>query len=205
MKRKTENWNGHEIRFVEKSTNDWWAVAKDISDALSFRDANTATRKLKNDYKDTHKVRTPSGDQEMLILCEKGIYRLVMRSNKPEAEEFQDWVYEMLKELREKSGLKGFEIFTMLDKQHQKDAMSKLHESFKEPVKVNYIKANTIANKTVSSMFGYPKKLKKEEMTPEMLTHRQPILDDTVELMSAVEKFGLPIKVSQSIYSKYTH
>ena len=30
---KTEIWNNHEIRFVEKD-GEWWAVLKDVCDAL---------------------------------------------------------------------------------------------------------------------------------------------------------------------------
>ena len=88
---RIELWNEHKIRFVEREPGDWWAVAKDVADALGFRDANAATRKLGSNYKDTHKVRTTSEKdkapetQEMLILSEKGLYRLIMRSNKPEA------------------------------------------------------------------------------------------------------------------------
>jgi len=40
-------------------------------------------------------------------------------------------------------------------------------------------------------------------MTPEMLVQRQPILEDTVDLMAAVERFDLNLSVSQTIYSKY--
>ena len=40
------------------------------------------------------------------VINEKGIYRLVMRSNKPEAEEFQDWVCDLLVELRKATGFR---------------------------------------------------------------------------------------------------
>lgn len=42
-------------------------------------------------------------------------------------------------------------------------------------------------------------------MTPDMLVERQPILEDTVVLMSAVDRFGLELSVSQAIYSKHAH
>ncbi len=37
---------------------------------------------------------TPSGIQEMWYVDEAGLYRLIMRSNKDEAERFQDWIAE---------------------------------------------------------------------------------------------------------------
>lgn len=205
---KIENWNGYNIRFVEHNS-EWWAVAKDIADALNFRDANAATRKMPDKYKGTYKVRITSDKtkapetQEMITLNEKGIYRLIMRSNKPEAETFQDWIYEVIKQLRQSAGLEGFEIFRMLDKEHQKDAMSKLKSAFVKPVRVDFIKANTIANKAVSNMYGYPKMIKKNEMEPDMLVKRQNILDETVNLMSVNEIFNLGISVSDKVYEKY--
>lgn len=45
--------------------------------------------------------------------------------------------------------------------------------------------------------------LKKGQMTPEMLVDRQPILEDTVALMGVLDRFGLDISVSQTIYGKY--
>lgn len=135
------------------------------------------------------------------IICEKDIYRLVFKSRKPEAEAFQDWVYEMLKTLRQQTGLEGFQIFRMLDKEHQKEAMKRLHDSLHKPVRVDFIKANTIANKAVSNKYGYPTMIKKSEMTPQMLEEREKILDDTVELMATNDKFHLGLSVSEKIYS----
>lgn len=196
---KTEIWNDYPIRFVEID-GEWWAVAADVAKALNFRDAYNATLKMKTKYRGTYKVSTPSGDQEMIILNEKGLYRLIMRSNKKEAEEFQDWVYEMLKELRQASGLEGFQVFRMLDKEHQKGEMTRLRKNFPEANQVDYIKANTIANKAVSTKYGYSKMVKKSNMTPEMLVDRQELLEDTVELMAVKEKYHLDISVSNEVY-----
>ena len=193
---KTEYWNGYPIRFIEKD-GEWWAVAKDITDAMGFRDANVATRKMPQKYKVTYKVRITSEKtkapetQNMIVLNEKGLYRLIMRSNKPEAEDFQDWVYEMLKILRQSSGLEGFQIFRMLDKEHQKEMMGKLSHALQHPVRVDFIKANTIVNKAVSTKYGYPKMVKKADMSPAMLVDRQGLLESTVELMGFKEKYHL--------------
>lgn len=40
---KIENWCGHEIRFVEID-GEWWAILKDICDALNLRTAKIAER-----------------------------------------------------------------------------------------------------------------------------------------------------------------
>jgi prophage antirepressor-like protein len=148
-------------------------------------------------------MSTPGGKQEVSIISEKGIYAIIMRSRRKEAEAFQDWVFEVIKSLRQATGLEGFQVFRMLDKEHQLEAMNCLKEGLSNPVKVDYIKANTIANKAVSSLHGYRKMVKKRNMSPNMLIQRQQILDDTVNLMTANESFRLGLSVSKTVYGKY--
>lgn len=206
MEIRSEIWNGHEIRFVEVNPGEWWAVAKDIAEALGLKQVTRAISSLPKDGVTISKVIDKLGrEQEVNIIDEKNVYRLVFKSRKKEALNFQNWVFEMLKSLREQSGLEGFQIFRMLDKEHQKEAMKKLNQSLQKPKQVNFIKANTIANKAVSTKYGYKKMLKKNEMSPDMLVERQPILEDTVNLMSVVDKFGLNISVSDEVYKKYVN
>lgn len=202
---KTEIWNDHKIRFVEKE-GEWWAVAKDVAEALGYRDAHNMVRNLDKRERDTHVVSTPGGKQELLVISEFGIYEAVFNSRKPEAKEFKHWVYEMLKTLRQSTGIEGFQVFRMLDKEHQKEMMSNLQESIESVRKSrrqDFMKANTIANKAVSNRYGYPKMVKKGEMTPEMLVDRERILSDTVELMGINEKFHLGVSISEQIYRKH--
>ena len=202
MRTKTETWNGFEIRFVENN-GEWWAVAQDIAAALSYKLTTNMTKLIGKSDKGIAKVNTPGGIQKLLIISEFGIYDAVFGSHKPEAKEFKRWVHQMLKELRVQSGLEGFQIFRMLDKDHQKEVMHNLCQGLKSPKRVDFIKANTIANKTVSTVNGYPKMLKKGEMSPEMLIQRQPILEDAVNLMVANDSFGLGLSVSGKVYDKY--
>lgn len=205
MNIRSENWMGHKIRFVEIEVDEWWAVAKDVSEALGYRDAFNMTRNLDDEEQSTHKVSMGNITRRMTIISEMGIYEAVFNSERKEAREFKKWVKQTIKELRKASGLEGFQIFRMLDKEHQKEAMARLKEGFGHPSKPDFIKANTIANKAVSSMFGFPKMIKKDQMSPEMLVCRQEVLDETVNLMSVVEKFNLDIKISETIYGQYTN
>lgn len=200
MNIKTETWLSHEIRFVEIE-GEWWGIAKDISDALCYSSTAAMTRHLKSKFL-TH-VKLAGMNQKFTAISEQGIYKAVTRSQRPEAEEFEDWLFGVIKTLRQSSGLEGFQIFRMLDKEHQKETMAKLHQSLLEPTRVNFIKANTIANKAVSSRYGHKTMLKKNQMTPEMLIEREPILADTVDLMIAKEKFRLDLSVSKKVYEKY--
>lgn len=198
---KTEIWNGHEIRFVNLY-EEWWAVAKDVAEALGYSSTFGLTKRLRDKHKGTTKWRTLGGVQELVILSEQGVYKAIMNSHKPEAEEFEDWIFNIIKELRQSTGLEGFQVFRMLDKEHQKSAMQNLKKSLREPVRVDFIKANVIANKAVSNLHGFPKMVKKAEMTPEMLIDRQEILDETTELMGLKDKFNLDFSVSEKIYNR---
>ncbi|MGA3600772.1 BRO-N domain-containing protein [Lysinibacillus agricola] len=201
---KTEKWLDYGIRFVWYK-EEWWAVAKDVADALGYTRPSNMLRMLSKVQKDTHLMNTLGGEQNMSIISELGIYKAIMRSERQEAEKFEVWVYKILKQLRQSSGLEGFQIFRMLDKEQQKATMDKLIQSMQNPTKINFIKANTIANKAVSSRYGYTKMLKKNQMSPEMLIDREPILNDAVELMITKEKFQLELSVSEKVYEKYVH
>ena len=208
---KRESWAGHPIRFVERS-GEWWAVAQDVCEALGLKQVTRAIRSLKNvqqyNVGDLTNSKVSSNGvrnmQTMNIIGEKDIYRLIFRSRKPEAEAFQDWVYETIRELRKASGLEGYETFKLLDKEHQKEAMKKLHDSIvasREPVKVDYIKANTIANKAVCNRHGIPKMVGKAAMSAEMLKERERVLEDVITLMELNERYGAGMSVSAIIYS----
>ncbi|BBB91020.1 MAG TPA: BRO family protein [Methylomusa anaerophila] len=199
---RTEIWNGHKIRFVEKEPNDWWAVLADVAKAMELS-AKGVKQRLPKEVISNYPLHTLGGIQEMLIVSEYGIYETVFESRKKEAKDFKRWVFDMLRTLRQSSGIEGFQIFRMLDKEHQREAMAKLNGSLEKPVPRDFMKANTITNKCVSSMFGHSKMLKKDQMTPEMLVQRQQVLADTVNLMGIVEKFGLNVSVSEMMYGKY--
>lgn len=199
---KTEIWNGHTIRFVNIN-DEWWAVAKDVTNALGLKQVTRAIHSLPKDGVTTSKViDSLNRSQDVNIINEKNIYRMAFKSRKKEAEEFQDWIFDIIKELRQSTGLEGFQVFRMLDKEHQKAAMQNLKKSLRKPVRVDFIKANVIANKAVSNKHGFPKMVKKAEMTPDMLVDRQEILDETVELMGTKDKFNLDFSVSEKIYSR---
>lgn len=198
---KVENWNGHNIRFVWKD-GDWWGVAKDVCDALGYENSRKALADhVEKEDKNTVTIRYGiQGNPNMTVISEFGIYDLVFNSHMPEAKSFKRWVYAVIKSLRQASGLEGFKVFRMLDKEHQKEAMRRLQDGLRQPRKVDYIKANTIADKAVSSRYGHPKMVKKSDMSPEMLAEREAILDDTVQLMALNDKYGMGISVSQTIY-----
>ena len=207
---KTETWNGHEIRFVFHE-NEWWAVAKDVAIALDYSNHRDAIANHCEGVALSDPLETAGGKQRLNIIPELDIYSIIFGAAaqsksevvKAKAREFKKWVFEVIRELRKASGLEGLQVFCILNKEHQREAIARLHEGLEVISKTEYIKSNTIANKAISTKHGYPKMLKKRKMTPEMLVERQAILDATVELMIANSKFGLGISVSEKIYSLY--
>lgn len=198
---KIENWNGYSIRFVLKD-EDWWAVAKDVAYALGYSNTRDAIRAhVDESDKNTVVIRDGiQGNPNITVISEFGIYELVFQSKLPSAKAFKRWVYSVIKSLRQSTGLEGFEVFRMLDKEHQKKAMERLRNSLSSPTKIDYIKANTIADKAVSNRHGHPKMVKKTNMTPEMLREREKVLEDVVNLMDLKERYHMDLSVSQTIY-----
>lgn len=209
---KVDNWNGYDIRFVDHN-GEWWAVAKDITDALGLkkgrnsvgiilRPDEVAMAKIGDAHSTGHSSNGVRKTQTMNIISEKGIYRLAFKSRKPEAEVFQDWVFSVIKYLREQSGLEGFEVFKTIDTKFQKTCMTRLHDGLPMLTRGDYCKANMIANKAVANVFEFDKAVKKEDMTPSMLKIRNEILPYIVDLIIAKGRFGLDISVRDNIYNK---
>lgn len=78
-----------------------WFVAKEIAVLLEMRDALTAVRGLDDDERGTHKVCTPGGTQDVIVVSEAGLYSVLVRSNKEIAKPFRRWVtHEVLPSIR---------------------------------------------------------------------------------------------------------
>ena len=81
-----------QVRTVEINGTPW-LVGKDVAVALGYKNPQRAIR----DHVDTEdqgvtKTVTPSGEQEMLIINESGLYSLILSSKMPKAKAFKHWV-----------------------------------------------------------------------------------------------------------------
>ncbi len=81
----------HLVRVVDREGEPWF-VGKDICKVLDISKHHQALESLDGDERGTSIVGTPSGDQTMIVVSEAGVYRLVFRSRKPEAERFKRWL-----------------------------------------------------------------------------------------------------------------
>lgn len=220
---KLENWNGFAIRFVSVK-DEWHAIAMDVANALDYSDAEAMTRRINSKY--LHKVKLTdlqnggrslsntkstnrqnggrSDTREYITLTELGIYEAVIGSKKPQAKQFKDWIYNTIKQLRQSVGLEAYEAFKMLDKQKQREAMDIIKTGVEKPAPKHYIKASQIANKAIAMKYGYPKAIKKDDMTPQQVAEREEILQETAKLIALQDKYKLDFSVSDAIYSRYS-
>ena len=81
--------------------------AVDIGLILDMPSIRSVIREYKSnqpEYKNNEKVlipvTTPGGIQKVSFLTAKGLYRLLFKSTKPIAETFQNWVYDVIEEIR---------------------------------------------------------------------------------------------------------
>lgn len=123
---KTEIWCGYEIRFVDQN-GEWWAILKDICDALDLQVAKVAQR-LNPDMmlRVPIEVEVPSKHVDsqtfwMLAVNEIGIYEALFASRRLEARKFRMWSAGVMQKLRKSVGLEGYQVMKMTDPEIQED------------------------------------------------------------------------------------
>lgn len=67
-------------------------VGKDVCAALGIEGHRRALAALDPDERGEYEIRTPSGNQTMIVVNESGLYHLTFRSTKPSAKAFRKWV-----------------------------------------------------------------------------------------------------------------
>ena len=99
------DFKGAALRTLIDEAGEPWFVAKDVCDILEISNSRDAVSKLDSDEKGVVITDTLGGDQQASIISEPGLYKLIMRSRKPEAREFQRWVtHEVLPQIRKTGG-----------------------------------------------------------------------------------------------------
>ena len=88
-----------------------WLVGKDVAVALGYKNPRDAiTRHVDAEDKGVVKHDTPSGEQEMLIINESGLYSLILSSKMPKAKAFKRWVTsEVLPAIRKNGAYESFQ------------------------------------------------------------------------------------------------
>lgn len=135
---KVENWCGYDIRFIEID-GEWWAILKDICDALDLRTDKVANR-LDPDMLErvlveasnhpSKGVRSKDGLNDirsrgenrtrwMLAVNELGIYEALFASRRLEARKFRMWAGTVMQKLRKNVGLQQYEVMRMTEPEIQ--------------------------------------------------------------------------------------
>ena len=84
------DFKGHKVRTLIFETGQTWWVLKDVCEVLGIRNATDVAKRLDRDEVTRFNLGGLSGQAN--IVNETGLYQIVLRSDKPEAKEFQRWV-----------------------------------------------------------------------------------------------------------------
>ena len=140
---KIENWCGYNIRFIEQD-GEWWAILKDICDALKLRTDKVSSRldpdmmlRVKVDVSDHPskgvRLKGENKTRHMLAVNEIGIYEALYASRRLEARKFRRWSAEVMKKLRMNVGLEGYEVMKMTEPDIQEKIDNILDTIFYDP------------------------------------------------------------------------
>ena len=97
---KIFNYENNEVRTTVKDGEVWW-VLKDVCDVLGLSNSRKVAERLDDDEKGVTLSDTLGGTQKITIINEAGLYKVILRSDKPEAKKFMHWVtHEVLPSIR---------------------------------------------------------------------------------------------------------
>lgn len=159
---RTETWCGYTIRFIEVH-DEWYAILKDICDALDLRTDKVASRLdpdmlervriISSDY--LSKGDRSRGDNKtrwMLAVNEIGIYEALYSSRKLEARKFRRWSTGIMQKLRKHVGLEGYEVMRMTDPDIQEEIDHFLDDIFYDEEKGMLMRSVTVAGGDVDQV-----------------------------------------------------
>lgn len=94
MKALEKTFNGNPIRIIIDKNNKEWFSVYDIGKVLDLKDVQRQARRLPEKGRTFCPTPTKGGVQELMYVDEPNLYRLVFKSKKESAIEFQDWIFE---------------------------------------------------------------------------------------------------------------
>ena len=98
---KAFNENGMHTEIVIRGTHEKPLFrASDIGEVLEIINIRTTIHHFNDTEKVVHSMDTLGGTQQVSFLTAKGLYKVLFKSRKPIAEQFQNWVCDVVEELR---------------------------------------------------------------------------------------------------------
>ena len=100
------DFKGASLRTLTDEEGGAWFVLKDCMSILDLGNPTETVKMFnKDEFSTTEVIDSIGRRQQTYIISEPGLYRLVMKSRKPEAKEFQRWVtHEVLPSIRKHGG-----------------------------------------------------------------------------------------------------
>ena len=92
--------NMHTDIVIKGTINDPLFRASDIGEILEMGNIRTSIQYFDETERHVHTMDTSTGPKQVTFLTEKGLYKVLFKSRKPIAEKFQNWVCEVIKEIR---------------------------------------------------------------------------------------------------------
>lgn len=89
----TYNFEGSSLRAMEIDGEPWF-VGKDVAEALGYARPNDAIQQHCKGAVKRRPLQTAGGTQEVRVISEPDMLRLIVNSNLPAAEKFERWVFE---------------------------------------------------------------------------------------------------------------
>lgn len=147
-----------------------WFAATDVAKALGYRDANQITRALDDDEKRWSEGTLSECTHSHLgirLINESGLYRVLMRSQRPEAIPFQRWLaHEVVPEIRRNGGyiatsaedsdadIMARALLIAQKTIDRKNELIALHEATIEDIKPKALFADAVADSDGTCLIG---------------------------------------------------
>lgn len=87
------NFNSNQVR-TDSDNGQIWFCLRDLCNVLELPNITWVTKRLNQKGVRKTKLPTKGGLQEMIFVNEPNMYRTVTNSNKPQAVQFENWIYE---------------------------------------------------------------------------------------------------------------
>lgn len=190
-----------EIRIFGTSEKPFF-VAKDVMIILGMKNDSNNLKCVPEKYRVRIPLVTSGGKQMMTLINESGLYKLIMRSNKPQAEKFQEWICEdVLPAIRKTGAYKApeivdksfdyyLEIIENLEKMELPENVKQFlldeldndvnngQSSFTETmIKITKLKSKKLSEKLTKSLFN------------KLITEMRPTITDTSNVIEIYEDY----------------
>ena len=137
-----ENNTIYPIRFV-KVDDIWYAVLKDVCDAVGLKSWHVAQRvkpkfllkrsvRVSNIVSNEDRCKGNNITRHVTLVSEQGIYEVFDGGRKLKARKFREWWTEMVMKLRDAIGLEAFQVMDMLDEKVQNHISKQLDKVLPE-------------------------------------------------------------------------